>query len=70
MECLSRAFISSMHNLLGSDKLVVATVAVKGRGFVEQIKQRDDIEMWEVTTLNRDQMPAVLLNWLKKSKKF
>ena len=66
MECLSSEFVAAMHNLLASEKVVVATVAAKGRGFIEQLKQRQDIAMWELTKTNRDGMAGAVIDWLKK----
>ncbi len=65
MECLSGVFIAAMNRLLASGKQVVATIAKKGGGYIEQIKQRGDIELWELTKENRDRMPEVVVAWLK-----
>lgn len=58
MECLSPKFIAAMRTLLSADKAVVATVAEKGVGFIAEVKRRRDVELWRVTTANRDSLPA------------
>ena len=68
MECFSRQFILAMEALLDSKKIVLATVALKGKGFISKIKHRDDIELWEITRNNRDTMPGKILNWIGKVK--
>ena len=57
MECLSMLFIVAMTKLLDSSHPLVATIAARGRGLIEQAKQRPDVEVWEVTRRNRDGMP-------------
>ena len=65
MECFSRQFIQAMEALLDSKKIIVATVALKGGGFISKIKKRNDIELWEVTPRNRDSLPVEVLSWIK-----
>ena len=43
---------------------MVATVARQGSGFIEKVKKRADIELWEVTRKNRDRMASDVLSWL------
>jgi nucleoside-triphosphatase len=64
MECFSERFVSAMRNLLGSGQLVVATVAVKGGGFIAEAKRRPDVEIMEVTRANRDRVPEQIITWL------
>jgi nucleoside-triphosphatase THEP1 len=45
---------------------LVATVALKGSGFIAEIKQRKDSLLWEVTRENRDGLPARILAWLDR----
>lgn len=58
IECFSKAFISAMTDLLDCPVPVIATIAVRGRGFIEEVKQRSDIELLEVTNDNRDHLPG------------
>ncbi|MBI4192968.1 MAG: AAA family ATPase [Betaproteobacteria bacterium] len=64
MECLSPRFISAMRDLLGSGRVVIATIARHGEGFIRAVKARPDCMLWEVTRENRDRFPAEILAWL------
>jgi nucleoside-triphosphatase len=64
MECLSAEFVAAMRALLDSGKIVIATVARKGGGFIGEVKQRHDAELWEITHANRDALPARVVAWL------
>jgi nucleoside-triphosphatase len=57
MELLSSKFRRKLSALLAQPTHLVATVAKKGNGFIQQIKRRTDIELIEVTRKNRDQLP-------------
>ena len=61
MECFSKLFTDLVMELLSSNKLVVATVALKGTGLIAQVKSRQDIELIEITTDNRNYLlPSIL----------
>ena len=64
MECFSQRFVEAVPALLDSRQLLVATVARKGSGFIEAVKERADIELWEVTRKNRVGMASEVLSWL------
>lgn len=64
MECLSSRFVELMRELLASGKTVVATVALKGDGFIEQVKGRSDCELKEVTAANREELVNELAAWI------
>ncbi len=66
MECLSIRFIAAMRALLKGPMTLVATVALKGGGFIAEVKQREDGLLWEVTRENRDGVPARILAWLER----
>lgn len=57
MELLSRRFRDKLVDLLAQPVNLLATIARKGRGFIEQIKGRNDIELIEVTRENRNRLP-------------
>lgn len=61
MECFSSRFISAVESLLDSPTSVVATVAMKGRGFIEEVKSRPDVDLHEVTRYNRNALPTRLV---------
>ncbi|MBI2087267.1 MAG: NTPase [Deltaproteobacteria bacterium] len=58
MELLSRRFRDKLVDLLARPANLLATIAKKGKGFIEQIKGRNDIELIEVTRDNRDRLPS------------
>jgi len=68
MECLSSRFVGAMRALLDSTRPVLATVAQRGGGFIAEVKQREDVLLWEVTLSNRDEMPDRLLAWLRSTR--
>jgi nucleoside-triphosphatase len=64
MECLSRVFVEAVRALLDTATPVVATVAARGGGFIEEVKRRTDAVVWEVSRANRDAAPARVLGWV------
>jgi nucleoside-triphosphatase len=64
MECFSRAFIEAMARLLEDPRPLVVTVARQGPGLITEVKQRTDVELWQVTTQNRQRMPDAVVSWL------
>lgn len=67
MECLSGHFKKAVEELLDSDKTVIATIALKGIGFTEEIKRRRDVRLFEVTLGNRDSILEDILREVKKN---
>jgi len=61
MECFSGKFRSLVRNILDSDKLLVATIALKGSGMIADIKKRDDVRLFQVTIENRDSLVSEIL---------
>ena len=66
MECFSKKFCAAMRLLLDSRKPLVATVGLRGGGFITEVKARDDAEVWTVTTANRNEMPRQIVQWLER----
>ncbi len=60
MECFSKKFTGVMGELLDSDRIVVATVAERGPGFIDEVKRRPDCELFTVTGGNRNELPRTL----------
>ena len=56
MECLSERFRRLLGEVLDSEKLVIATVALKGTGFIEQVKVRKDVKIFELSAKNRNRL--------------
>lgn len=61
MECISGKFRELITELLDSDKPVIATIAKRGDAFIEGIKRRHDVVVYELTRSNRETMADVLL---------
>jgi nucleoside-triphosphatase len=57
MELFSHRFRVKIIDLLAQQSNLLATIAKRGKGFVEEIKERNDIELIEVTRENRDYLP-------------
>ncbi|MBS1126831.1 MAG: putative NTPase [Nitrospirae bacterium] len=54
MECESKKFSKLIIELLNSDKPLVATIPDKGTPLVNEIKKRDDVVIFELTSSNHD----------------
>ena len=64
MELFSSRFQRLVRNVLNSDKQVLATIPLKGNEFIKEIKQRSDIQLFEVTHGNRDRLPEAIIEEL------
>lgn len=60
MECFSARFVDAVQRRLDSDIPIVATVAISGTGLIAEVKRRADVEIWDVTMENRDELPRRL----------
>lgn len=65
MECFSDLFVKRMSSLLDSGKPVVATIAQKGAGFISEVKNREGVELWEITKKNRNDMAGKVASWAR-----
>jgi nucleoside-triphosphatase len=54
MECLSEPFKKLLKEILDSEKWVIATIALKGSGLIAEVKERKDVQLFEITKSNRD----------------
>lgn len=54
MECFSDKFKRMVMQLFDSMKPVIATIALRGEGIIEEIKKRKDIQLLVMTHSNRD----------------
>jgi len=61
MECFSGRFVAAVQRALDSPADVVATVALRGGGFIEQVKRRGDVELLHVTRRSADELLGRLL---------
>jgi nucleoside-triphosphatase THEP1 len=61
MECFSETFRKAALNALDSSNIVIGTITFGGDAFISTIKERNDMEITEVTPANRDELPDVIL---------
>lgn len=66
MECLSHKFTDIIERILDSEKIVVATIALKSGGYIGELKKRDDIKLFEMTKANRDFLLSDILKEIKE----
>jgi nucleoside-triphosphatase THEP1 len=64
MECFSMRFVEAILRLLDDPRPLVVTVALQGPGLISEVKQRTDVELWTVTSGNRQRMPERVTSWL------
>jgi nucleoside-triphosphatase len=67
MECFSERFKECLRECLNSDKWALATIALKGGGFIEEVKRRHDIKLFEITQRNRDSLLLDILDEVNPS---
>jgi nucleoside-triphosphatase len=65
MECFSSRFVAAAAGLLESRALVVATIAARGAGLIQDARRRPDAEVVTVTRANRDGLPETVVDWVR-----
>lgn len=66
MECFSKRFIDLVTLLLDGPTTLVATIAMKGEGFIRQVKERPHCRLVTITRENRDRLVDELASELKE----
>jgi nucleoside-triphosphatase len=66
MECFSDGFRRLIITALGSDRAVLATIALRGDQFIESLKKRSDVSMLQVTQQNRDELIQQVTSWAQE----
>lgn len=69
MECYSERFVAAVREVLDGTVPVLGTVGYKGRGFIEEVKQRGDVRVIEVTPANREELVPGLVSRISKGKR-
>ncbi len=59
-------FVATMSRLLYEPIPVVATIALRGGGFIAEVKKRPDVRIVEVTQDSRQALPAQIAAWVKE----
>ncbi|MGH8701890.1 MAG: nucleoside-triphosphatase [Burkholderiales bacterium] len=66
MECFSIASVEAVRRLLAANRLIMASVAFKGGGLVEEVKRLPRVVFREVTAQNRDRLPREVIQWVNE----
>jgi nucleoside-triphosphatase len=67
MECLSDPFKRLLGEILDSEKWLIATIALKGSGLIAEVKERKDVQLFEITPRNRDVIFLEILSSMEQS---
>jgi nucleoside-triphosphatase THEP1 len=67
MECLSAPFREALVQVLDSPNRVVATIALKGTPFIEEVKSRPDVVLLQVSESNRSSLAESLHRFLLRN---
>ena len=65
MELFSELFVDTIRQILDGEAPLLGTVALKGGGFIREVKQRDDVELITVKPGNRDNLPSDLVTRIR-----
>jgi nucleoside-triphosphatase len=66
MECMSPRFVGAMGALLDSGRGIIATIHRTAGGFIREVRERPDVEIWSMTLKNRDEMLRRVISWAKR----
>ncbi len=66
MECHCPQFTDAVSRLLEGSVPLVATIALRGGGFIAEVKERHDVQIVEVTPANRQALPGEIAIWVKQ----
>jgi nucleoside-triphosphatase len=70
MECYSEKFVTIVRKLLDSNRPVVASIALKGSGFIEEVKSRRDVDLIMIDEANRGKVAHLVLHKLMIDNRF
>lgn len=65
MECHLSMFVEVVRELLDAPTPLLATLAQRGAGIIREVKDRKDINILPVTTVNRDLLPGQIVDRIK-----
>jgi nucleoside-triphosphatase len=65
MECFSERFKHLVRGVLDSEKVVLASIALKGGSLIERIKKREDIRLVELIESRRDTLGREITEEIK-----
>ncbi|MHB8069500.1 MAG: NTPase, partial [Desulfobaccales bacterium] len=64
MECLSPRLVEAVERLWAAPVALLLTVAAKGDGYIQKVKEKPDRTLITVTPANRDELPGKILQLL------
>ncbi len=64
MECLSPLFVEALERLWAAPVALLLTVAAKGSGYIQRVKEKPGLTLIAVTPANRDELPGRILHLL------
>jgi nucleoside-triphosphatase len=67
MECFSDLFKKLLKEILNSEKWVIATIALKGSGLIAEVKEREDVQLFEITKKNRDSLLKEISDFVRQT---
>lgn len=70
MECYSKTFVEALYYALDSGSRILGVIKKKGNSLVNAIKQREDVELVEVTLKNRDELPGQIIRIFELPSRF
>ena len=65
MECASEYFVGCVTEILAQGRDVVATVAAKGGGLIEEVKRRPEAVLHKLHGGNRERLPLEIMRMLR-----
>jgi nucleoside-triphosphatase len=65
MECLSQVFVDAVRTLLARAQPLLATVALRGEGLIEEVKRDPRARLMHLTRENRDRLPDEIARVLR-----
>jgi nucleoside-triphosphatase len=66
MECHCPEFTEAVRRLLEGPVPLVASIALRGGGFIAEVKNRPDVQIVEVTQAKRQTLPGQIAAWVKQ----
>lgn len=67
MECLSDVFVEAIRRLLRAQKSILATVAQKGPGLIQEAKSCPGVRLLHLSTANRNEVAQQVIDLLVRS---
>ena len=66
MELFCQAFKETVRRAVEGKSSLLGTVMKGHHAWIDDLKAKEQVTVWEVTAANRDELPARILSWLKR----